>query len=320
MSDPTPAPASVPVPEEKTFRSFTKDQGASYAEHRRGYNPNLYKIILDFHTSTGGELNTILDVGCGPGIAVRALAPQFAHAVGLDPSDGMITAARALEGTSSTSEPIRYEIGAAETLGSELSPPIQDSSVDLITAATAAHWFDMGRFWPQAARVLKPGGTVAFWTIGSTTMHFSTPNAAAIRAAMDEIEERELKPFFEPGNLLTRSLYVGLPLPWTLAPPLADFDEASFFRKEWEPETSEEFYENGGLTVDLETMEKVLATASPVQRWRDAHPDAVGTDRDVIKMMSNECARLLHEAGVEKGKEMLTGSLTGVLLMVKKKA
>jgi len=266
MSNPTPA--FVPDSAEKTFRSYTKDQGVNYAKNRPGYHPNLYKTIIDHHTSTGGQLNTILDVGCGPGTAARALAPQFVHAIGLDPSEGMITNARSLVGASSTSEPIRFEISTAEDLGCHLSPPVEDSSVDLIVASAAAHWFDMARFWPQVARTLRPGGTAALWTTGPISMHPSMPNAAVIQAAMDDIEERELKPFFEPGNLLTRDMYNSLPLPWTLTPPVTEFDEAAFFRKEWGPENSDEFLVGGALTVDLDTMEKMLSTASPVQRWR----------------------------------------------------
>lgn len=30
-------------------------------------------------------------------------------------------------------------------------------------AAQAAHWFDWGKLWPEAARVLKPGGSLASW-------------------------------------------------------------------------------------------------------------------------------------------------------------
>ena len=66
-------------------------------------------------------------------------------------------------------------------------------------------------------------------------MHPSMPNADAIQATINDLEERGLKPFIEPGNLLTRNLCVDLPLPWTLAPPVADFDEAAFFRKERGP-------------------------------------------------------------------------------------
>lgn len=28
-----------------------------------------------------------------------------------------------------------------------------------------AHWFEMDRFWVEAAKVVKPGGTVALWTL-----------------------------------------------------------------------------------------------------------------------------------------------------------
>jgi SAM-dependent methyltransferase len=319
MSNPD-LPSVPPVTAEKTFRAYTKDQGAEYAQHRPGYHPNLYKTILDHHTFTGGQLNTLVDVGCGPGTAARALAPHFPHVIGLDPSEGMINSARDLAGVSSISEPIRFEISTAEELGGHLSPPIEDSSVDLITASTAAHWFDMERFWPQAARILKPNGTVVIWTLGSTTMHPSMPNASKIQAALDEIEEQDLKPFFEPGNLLTRNLYNDLLLPWTLEKPVTDFDESTFIRKEWGPENSEEFFVGGSLTVNLNMMDKIMSTASPVQRWREAHPDAVGTDQDVVKKMSRVIEQNLHEAGVEKGMEMVKGSPRCVLLMVKKKS
>ncbi|KAE9381049.1 S-adenosyl-L-methionine-dependent methyltransferase [Stipitochalara longipes BDJ] len=305
---------------EKTFTSFTKDQGANYAKNRRGYHPNLYKIVIDFHTSTGGKLETLIDIGCGPGTAVRALAPQFTHAIGLDPSEGMINNARLLAGTTSSSEPIRFEISSAEDLGVSLSTPVEDSSVDLIVASTAAHWFDMSRFWPQAARVLKPGGTVALWTAGRSQIHPSMPNAASIQAALEESEKRELGPYIAEGNRLSENLYDDLVLPWTLVPPVADFDKANFFRKEWGPENSEEFFEGGGMAVDLDTVEKLLSTVSPVQRWRDAHPDDVGTERDYVKQVRRIIEKGLHEGGVEKGKEVFRGNLTAALLMVKKNA
>jgi len=280
----------------------------------------LYKIIIDHHTSTGGQLSAIIDVGCGPGTSVRALAPHFAHAIGLDPAEGMISTARSLGGASSTAEPIRFEISTAEDLGWHLSPPVEDSRIDLITASAAAHWFDMPRFWLRAARILKPGGTVAIWCTGDARIHSSMPNAAAIQAALDEIEERELKPFFEPGNLLTRGLYVGLPLPWELETPVSDFDEATFFRKEWGPDDAEEFLEAGRTEANLDMIEKIMSTMSPVQRWREAHPNAVGTERDVLRQIRGVVERLSHEAGVEKGKEVIKGTVNGVLLMVKKKA
>ena len=130
---------------EKTFTNFTPSQGANYAQNRGGYHPTLYKTILSHHTSTGGQLNSLLDIGCGPGTVARALAPHFQHVVGLDPSDGMIQNARLLGGTSASGDKIRYEISSAEQLGSHLEPRIEEGSVDLITAATAAHCKDSPR-------------------------------------------------------------------------------------------------------------------------------------------------------------------------------
>ncbi|EXA46281.1 hypothetical protein FOVG_07009 [Fusarium oxysporum f. sp. pisi HDV247] len=123
--------------EEATFRNYTQAQGESYATGRPGYSPELFEIILSHHTSTGGRLDTVLDVGCGTGQATRGLAPFFKNAIGIDPSEGMITSAR--ETIKSSALSIRFDVSAAEALGIGLEPPIANDSVDLLTAATAAH-------------------------------------------------------------------------------------------------------------------------------------------------------------------------------------
>jgi len=309
MSEPAPAPFQ----KEKTFSSYNREQGNNYANARPDYHPSVYEAVLNSHTSTGGQFDMLVDVGCGPGLAALALAPHFSSTIGLDPSEGMITTARSLGG--STSNPVRFEISTAEELGRDLSPPIQDSSVDLITASNAAHWFDMSRFWQSAARVLKPGGTVAIWTSGDARIHPSMPNAAAIQSALDKHEEDHLLPYFVPGNLLTRNRYIDLPLPWTLAEPVPGFDKGLFSRKDWG--LGEEFF-GGAQEAGLDIFEKVMATASPQTRWNQAHPDLVGTDRDVVKILRGEIERLLHEAGVEKGKETVKAMVHGALLIVKK--
>ncbi|KAF2798424.1 S-adenosyl-L-methionine-dependent methyltransferase [Melanomma pulvis-pyrius CBS 109.77] len=301
---------------EKTFSSYNRQQGSFYASVRRDYHPSLYQTVLNHHTSTGGQLHTLLDVGCGPGSATRALAPHFAHATGLDPSEGMLDTARSLGGVTSNSEPIRYGVSTAEHLGENLLPPIVESSVDLITAANAAHWFNMPPFWARAAHILKPGGTVALWTSSNICAHPSMPNAAAIQAAFDQHQERHLVPYFEPGNLLTRNRYATLPLPWTMEQPVPEFDPSSFFRKNWE--IGEPFY-TGEQGVDLDMFEKMLATGSPQTRWHQAHLDLVGTEKDVVRILRREIERLLHEAGVEKGTEKVQGTVQGTLLMFKKK-
>lgn len=313
---------ATPAPTEKTFTAYTAEQGGKYAKHRRGYHPNLYKTIIAQHTSSGGQLGTLLDVGCGPGIAARGLAVDFTHVIGIDPSAGMIDTARSLGGNTKSGEGIRFEMSSAETLGSNLvEGKVEDGSVDLITAATSAHWFDMNLFWPAAARVLKPGGSVALWTTGDIGIDASMPNAEKIQKAMTEIEERELRPFFERGNLLTRGLYNELEMPWDLESKVEAFEEKGLWRREWGTgeHDPEEYYEGGGMNVNLDTMELMMSTMSPVQRWREAHPEKVGTDGDVLKLFRGVIERLLQEAGVEIGQGLVKGHLKGVLLILKKK-
>lgn len=301
---------------EKTFTSYSQEQGKAYSQARPDYHPRVYETILSHHKTSGGQFDTFLDIGCGPGNVARGFSPHFKHAVGLDPSDGMMATARSLGGTTSISENIRYEISTAEDLGKYLPQPIPDASVDLITAANAAHWFDMSQFWPSAARVLKPGGSVALWTSGKTGIHPSVPGADSLQKVLDDIEEKHLRPFFELGNLHTRSRYVDLPLPWTLENQVVEFDQKTFHRKDWD--AAEDFY-SFQPEVSLDMFEKITETASPVTRWRQAHPNKVGTEDDVVRMYRRAIERHLNEHGVEKGKETLKGSMHGVILIVKKK-
>lgn len=301
---------------DKTFRTYTKEQSDHYAKNRRDYHPSVYETVLNQHTSTGGQFDLVIDVGCGPGRATRHLAQHFNHAIGLDPSEAMISSAREAGGVTSTSNPVRYEVSEAEELGKNIDPPISDSSVDLIIAANAAHWFDMENFWISAARVLKPGGSVALWTTGDIRAHPDMPASAAVQDVINKHQEEYLKPHYEPGNFLARGRYVDLPLPWTLQSPIPAFDKETFYRREW---AVGEPFVLGEAEVNMKIFEMVMGTASPVTRWRKANPERVGTEEDVIRILRRDIERVLQEAGVEKGKEFVKGTALGAVLVVKKK-
>lgn len=89
----------------------------------------------------------------------------------------------------------------------------------------------MTRFWPRAARILRPGGTVAIWGGRPATAHRSVPNADKINAAWEEIKRTELAPYANPGTLIARSRYQDLGLPWTVTPPVPDFEQSTFYKK-----------------------------------------------------------------------------------------
>lgn len=126
--------------EEQTFRNYAPSQAKTYAVNRGSYHENLFKVILEHHESTGGTFDTLLDVGCGPGNSTRPLAKHFATAYGIDPSLGMIDAAKGIsaeagEAETTTGKPIEFIEGKAE----DLCDPFRDEGrkVDLLTAGVA---------------------------------------------------------------------------------------------------------------------------------------------------------------------------------------
>ena len=302
-----------PHPQETTFRSYTPLESARYAALRQNYHPSVYAAILTHHKSTGGQLNHVLDVGCGPGLATVILAENFAHATGIDASESMIATARSLGPRTSTGELVGFEVSSAEAMEG-----VADESVDLICAANAAHWFDMAAFWPRAARVLRPGGSVAVWTSGEIAAHRDTPNSEAVNEAFRRFKEEGLRGFFERGNLLVEGGYRDLGMPWDIEPAgVEGFERASLWRREWDAD-SEQFMMGSEVPFTVEVFERMWATSSPVTRWRKAHPGAEGTEGDIVRVLRREIEGLLAEVGVPEGEAVLRGTSAGVVVMVKK--
>ncbi|ETN44404.1 uncharacterized protein HMPREF1541_10584 [Cyphellophora europaea CBS 101466] len=304
----------APAPTEKTFTKYTPDQASTYTQFRRNYHPSVYNFIITSHTTTGGQLDTVLDVGCGPGLATRTLATHFQHALGLDPSPGMIDTARTLGGTTLSGSPIQYTVSSAEALNS-----IPAASIDLLTVANAAHWFSsMPHFWARAAEVVRPNGTVALWTGSHFRALPDLPNAEKIQAVMEaHVDDENLEPYMEEGNRMVRGGYASLPLPWHCGVPA--FDEKDFVRQQWP--VTEPFYEGQaeGSGVDLKTAEKMMGTGSAITRWREANPELAGTEADPVCKLVADIGRLLREAGVKEGEERVNGGVEGVVLLVKRR-
>jgi ubiquinone/menaquinone biosynthesis C-methylase UbiE len=133
---------------------------AVYGSFRPTYPRQLFDFIFDYHgRSRGARWDVAIDLGCGTGQATTELTP-FKRVIGVDPSTSMLTQARqhtaslGLDGTNQFS----FVQSAAEDLRF-----LENDSVDLIVSSQASHWFDWNKFWPEAARVLRSGGTTAHW-------------------------------------------------------------------------------------------------------------------------------------------------------------
>jgi ubiquinone/menaquinone biosynthesis C-methylase UbiE len=92
----------------------------------------------------------VVDVGCGPGSAVRVAARRGATVTGIDPASVMLTLARRLTRGGGS---IRWMDGAAEAL------PLPDGSATVLwSISTVHHWRDVDAGLSEAFRVLAPEG------------------------------------------------------------------------------------------------------------------------------------------------------------------
>ncbi len=100
-----------------------------------------------------GPDDDVLDVGCGPGVAVRrATICGASSVVGVDPAPVMLRVARAL-GSFRRGPGAHYLEGTAEQL------PLADGSVSVLwSLSTVHHWGDLTAGLEQARRVLRPAG------------------------------------------------------------------------------------------------------------------------------------------------------------------
>ncbi|KAK4458084.1 hypothetical protein QBC42DRAFT_349912 [Cladorrhinum samala] len=119
-----------------------------------------------------------------PATIPLALSPLITKIHGADLSTDMIARAQALIPSLSSNNISLHESPA------ESPPFIGDSSIDLIISGEAAHWFDYSRLWPELARVVKPGGTLAFWAYKDFVVA-GKPQTANIFDNGNEVPEAE---------------------------------------------------------------------------------------------------------------------------------
>ncbi|XP_063153901.1 putative methyltransferase DDB_G0268948 isoform X2 [Candoia aspera] len=125
-----------------------KDHAAVYQKYRFSLQENLQGVILAYLEKKVNCFQLGVDVGCGSGQNTLLLAKYFEKVVGTDVSEAQIEEAKRATHPLNVS----YLACPAEKL------PFEDHSVDLITAFSAVHWFDVSSFIKEMDRILKPSG------------------------------------------------------------------------------------------------------------------------------------------------------------------
>ena len=111
--------------------------------------PDTDTALLERLVAPAGK--DVVDIGCGGGALVRALAAAGARPVGVEISDAQLATARERDGASGA----RYLVGRAEAL------PLADASVDVAVFMRTLHHVPAAHLeaaLSEARRVLRPGG------------------------------------------------------------------------------------------------------------------------------------------------------------------
>jgi len=124
-----------------------------YVRFRPGYPKEVIKVLQEECALRLDSL--VADVASGTGIFTRLLLENGNRVLGVEPNADM---RRAGEEYCAEFPNFTSVTGTAETT------TLEDHSVDIVTAAQAAHWFDRDKSLVEFRRILKPGGyLVLLW-------------------------------------------------------------------------------------------------------------------------------------------------------------
>jgi len=142
---------------------------AGYAEQHGDAGELLrYRLSLLRSAARLAAGDTVLEIGCGNGLHLLALAGEYGRGVGVDLSPAMIEAARARLAGSPWRDKVSFAVDAAETLAS-----VGNGAVDVVLCVgSLEHMLDRAAVFRGALRVLRPGGRLACLTLNGGSLWY----------------------------------------------------------------------------------------------------------------------------------------------------
>jgi ubiquinone/menaquinone biosynthesis C-methylase UbiE len=134
---------------EAVRKQFTKTREA-FSKYAIRDTPEVLAEKVEFARPQPGEF--ALDVACGPGTLVLALAPRVRFAFGIDLTSGMIVQAKSFQAERSIAN-VAFACGDADQI------PFSSATFDLVTCQCSIHHMP-NPLAPlrEMARITKPGG------------------------------------------------------------------------------------------------------------------------------------------------------------------
>jgi ubiquinone/menaquinone biosynthesis C-methylase UbiE len=179
-----------------SFKDYFSSHAGIYATARPDYPDELYEYL----SGLCARHDLVWDCATGNGQAAVALAKYFNRVIATDASKEQI-------GLAKPTPKVEYAVAPAENSG------LPDASADLITVATAMHWFNFDAFFKEVDRVLKPDGVLAAWS------YFSPTVTAEIDAVIERYHDEILVDYWpaEVKKYVAKG-YRDLPFPYPVMP------------------------------------------------------------------------------------------------------
>jgi SAM-dependent methyltransferase len=172
-----------------------KDHFSAHAAVYASFRPSYPAALFDFATSLVEGRSLAWDCATGNGQAAGDLAAYFERVIATDASAAQLEHA--------TPHPkVEYRQAPAEDSG------IAGGTVDLVTVATAVHWFDFDRFYAEVERVLAPGGALVVWAYNLARVN------PAVDRLIDRLGQEIVGPYWPPERRWVDEDYHTLPFPF----------------------------------------------------------------------------------------------------------
>lgn len=168
---------------------FNLDSQA-YATCRPKYPEELFRWIASVVQTQG----TVVDAGTGNGQSAINLARHFKKVLAIDVSQNQLRHAVKCSN-------VEYICASIENMG------LLDNSIDLVASASAAHWFNLPKFYQECRRILLPHGAIVLFTY--TWPETSDPLVSRGLKKVKKI----LDPYWSYGSRLHLNRYQDLPFP-----------------------------------------------------------------------------------------------------------
>jgi SAM-dependent methyltransferase len=221
--------------------SLPKDNFSVQSDLYVKYRPHYTREVYNFILAQVRQKQRALDCGTGNGQAALVLSEYFERVDAIDISKNQIANAV-------NKDNIFYHLELADQTS------FDDNTFDLITCATAIHWFPFESFYKEIKRVAKNGAVFACWAYD--LIHTDHDE---INTLVRHFYETTVKKYWDAERSHVDHLYKTIPFP---------------FREITNP---------GFLTVlswDIDTLEGYLNTWSAVQHYikkneRNPVPDLI---------------------------------------------